>query len=129
MSDSEFDKIKQMFPPEMFEVDFSEKALRHFQELMEKLEDGTDEEKAEAKRQLATYEKASGKIRQELAQKLHKSEDEVKRIITNESNFSKTEWKRIQEAKKEMTPIVQEAQKGKKKKKKRSSKEDKWLKS
>lgn len=127
MGEPEFEEIMKLFPPEVFDSEFAEQAITHFRALADKAKNGTADEQAEAREELATYEKGRDIIRKELADQLNMNESDISRIISNEQNYSKDEWERMQDATEQMEPVMETAQKPKKKKK--SKKPKGWVKS
>ncbi|MCF7806242.1 MAG: hypothetical protein K9M07_01760 [Simkaniaceae bacterium] len=122
MADKEFEDIMKILPPEILDPDFTEEALRHFQKLLDQSKNGAPEEQEEAIETLRDYQKKADRLRADLAGVTGKSEEEIKRIMTNQSNYSQEEWGRLQEVVKEMDPVVQHAQPYRKKVKRKNPK-------
>ena len=125
MSDKEFNLLKSLFPPEIFDLDFKEKALAHFQKLLHDSQNGDEEAKAK----LEGYHRQQAKMQETLAKWLNISQEELKRILANKENYSQEEWESIQEAAKEMSPALKEASKGSLKSKKKKKRKEGWTKS
>lgn len=129
MKDKEFDLIKKLLPPELFDPDFKEKALAHFRKLLAEVEKGSEEEKQEAKQMLEEYAKGQQRTHKKLAEMLGVNENDLRRILTNPQNYSKEEWENLQEGTKEMKPVINAAESKAPSKKKGKKKNKNWTKS
>jgi len=127
MAEKEFEELMKHFPSDMFGADFTDNALRHFKELHDKSQNGSEQEQEEAKQELAGYEKARHKMRKELSNLSGIDENDIQRILCNEQNYSQDDWNRLKDATQEMSPIVEDIPKRKKKGKSKNKKG--WVKS
>ena len=128
MKDKEFDLIKKLLPPELFDPDFKEKALAHFRKLLVEVEKGSEEEKQAAKHALEEYAKGQQRTHKKLAEMLGVTENDLRRILTNPQNYSKEEWESLQEGSQEMKPVIK-AVEPKPSPKKKGKKNKNWTKS
>ena len=127
MAEKEFEELMKHFPPDLFSADFTDKALRHFKELHDKSQNGTEQEQEEAKQELASYERERRQMRKDLSNLSGIDENDIQSILCNEQNYSQDDWNRLKDATQEMTPIVDDIPKRKKKGK--SKKKKGWVKS
>lgn len=127
MEDQEFKEMMKLFSSEVLDADFTEKALRHFKALLDQTKDPDPEKREAAKQKLKEYETQRVKLREGLSKAFQKSEEEIKQVIGNEQNYTHEQWERIQEAMREMKPVIDETQQKKKIKKGKTKKN--WIKS